>query len=555
MDLDGPWPTGPEAGMRSLEWPSGRINYLFELDQIVRFLDLWQLREPGHEFGGMIEAEGGPLGDVIQTDNTLEAIWVWSHYTELTGSTDYLDNIADAWVYCLNFPPWQEEGGDGYYRVHNAAWALTAESAYRSATGDTDFLGYATTCANYIVNTELFLNQFQKLNAFVQGWAAGNLYLYGEEMANSSWMNAAVLQGEELIEWVDYDPPVQLSAETWAMSSGTLVWGICNSVFRDDPLRGQQWVTDFGALVDTFQVWYNNPGDSYDWDNSWNVGYVNGHFAMGDVSGDPLYTGFGEKLTRQLLSYDTDDDGGIQGTTQDPVTEDMTWVTSYLAKFGVARLLGQPPQVDAGILDFLSPADDDTLLFPMGFAIPVRVLATNFGLQALPEVQVHLTGAAMGDSTISLDFVEKEEVVLNPGWLPPSPGDFEFIAYSTVAGDEDAANDTLRIVVHVLDAAGAPDDRDPILALDTGRVWPNPSSGDMRVSLILPDGVGADVRVYSVNGRRVAGWSLPAGEKRRVVRRWDGRDMEGHEVPAGVYFLRARMDQSEKSLPIVRLAP
>lgn len=549
----GPPTTGPEIGGGAVEWPEGRINYLFELDQIAAFLAVWQYLEPGPNFGGMIEAEAGPLGNVIQTDNTLEAIWVWSRYTELTGSVDYLDNIADAWTYCLNFPPWLEEGGDGYYRVHNAAWGLTAESAYRSATGDDGFLSFAATCADYIVGIDLFLNQFQKLNAFVQGWACGNLYLYGEEMANDTWKDAALLQGEELVEWVDYDPPVQLASETWAMSSGTLVWGICSSVFRDDPLRGAQWVADYGALVDTFQVWYDNPGDNFDWDNAWNVAYVNAHFAMGDVSGDPAYTSFGEKLTRQLLSYDTDDDGGIPSTTQDPVTEDMSWVTSYLAKFGVARLLGEPPLVDAGLLEFLSPTDGDTLIWPPDAPVSIQVLATNFGLEDLPDVDVVLTGGASGETAISLDFVEKEIVGLNPFWIPPGPGDYELVAYTSVPGDEDPSNDSLSIVIHVLDAAAAPEVADAKTASGLERVWPNPSSGVAWISLSIPEGERATVDVVTVGGRRVSGWTIPPGAAGRIVRPWDGRDGAGRSLPSGVYYVRARVGGIESSLPVIRL--
>ena len=552
-DLDAPSSTGPATGGGEVEWPAGRINYLFELDQIAAFLDVWQYLGADSDFGGMIEAEGGPLGDVIQTDNTLEAIWVWSRYTELTGSVEYLDNIADAWVYVGVHPPWLEEGGNGYYRVHNAAWGLTAESAYRSATGDDGFLAFAETCADYIVSVNLFLNQFQKLNAFVQGWAAGNLYLYGEEMSDAGWMTAALAQGEELIDWVEFDPPVQLALETWAMSSGTLVWGICNSVFRDDPARGGLWIDDYGALVDTFQVWYDNAGDSFDWDNSWNVGYVNGQFAMGDVSGDAAYTRNGENLTRLLLSYDTDDDGGIQGTTQDPVTEDMTWVTTYLAKFGVARILGQPPQTDAGLLQFTSPADGDIIVLPAaGAPVPIRVLATNFGLQDIPSVDVHLAGDASGLVTIALDFVEKEEVELDAGWTPPGPGDYELIAYTTLAGDEDALNDTLRIMVKALDAASAGGEGPSVLS--AGSVRPNPSSGVSWIALDLPEGTPAEIGIFTPDGRRVTAWSLPAGERRRVERAWRGATPDGERLPAGIYFLRARIGGGlERHLKIVRL--
>ncbi|MBD3336959.1 MAG: hypothetical protein GF355_15710, partial [Candidatus Eisenbacteria bacterium] len=519
---DEPLPTGPDGDRGRVVWPEGRINSLFELDQIVAFLDLWQERDPGPDFGGMIEAEAGPLGDVIQTDNTLEAIQVWSHYTELTGSTEYLDNIADAWVYCQNWPAWLEEGGDGYYRVHNCAWGLAAESAYRSATGDDSYLDYAATCADYIVATPLYLSQYARINAFTEGWAAGNLYLYAEEMGSATWRDAAVAYGQDLLDWVAYDPPAQLSAEYWAMSSGTLVWGACNSILRDDPAAGEQWVEQYGALVDTFQTWYQV--DYYSWDNAWNVAYVNAHFAMGDISGDPVHTGIGEKLTRKLLSYDTDDDGGIPATTQDPVTEDMSWVTSYLAMFGVARMLGTPPQVDAGILGFPGFSLEDTLLYPVDGPIPVQAVATNFGLQPLSGVEVHLTGAASGSATIDLDFVERETVELHPGWTPPAPGVYQLTAYTIIAGDEESGNDSLTVTLHVLDAASAPP---APVAARLGRAVPNPARGRVELRLHQPQGQALQAEVIDVSGRRLAMWRFPAGgeERRRIV--WRGRDRSG----------------------------
>ncbi len=386
---NGPPTAGPAAGV--VVWPTGRVDLMHEVDETAAFLDVWQNKVAGPDFGGEIEAESGPLGGVIQTDNTLEAIWVWSHYMIITGRQTYLPDIANAWIYCQNYPPWLEEGGDGYYRVHNCAWALAAESEYRAATADTTFKWFARTSANYIVKTPLTIGQTQKLNAFVEGWAAGNLYLYGQEMSNPGWMTSAVNYGNALLNWVAYNPPVQLELEYWAMSSGTLVWGLCNSVFRDNPSEGKTWVQNYGALVDTFQVWYKVPGDQYNWDNAWNVGYANGHFGMYDVSGDPTYRRHGENLTRQLLSYDTDDDGGIMATTQDPPTEDMSWVSSYLAKFGLCRMLGTPAQRDAGILAFQSPTDGDTLVLGSG-PFPVEVLAANFGVQPLTGVSVYLQG-------------------------------------------------------------------------------------------------------------------------------------------------------------------
>ena len=556
---------GPRGGGPVL-WPDGRINYLFEMDQIAAFLDAWQEKNIGSpDFGGMIEAEAGPLGGVIQTDNTLEAIWFWSRYTEVTGRTTYAQNIADAWTYCENFPAWLEEGPiNGYYRAHNCAWALTAESAYRSATADTSFKAYATFAADWMAARPLFLNINQKLNALVQGWTSGNLYLYGEEMGRADWMSTAVDFGNAV--WDDYisiDPPNLLATETWAMSSGTMVWGLCNSVFRDDPAAGALWIDQYGAFVDTFQVWYDNGGDSYDWDNSWNVAYANAHFAMSEVSGDPRWAGYGVKLTRQLLSYDTDDDGGIPATTQDPVTEDMSWVSSYLGKFGVARLAADPPSVDAGVLTFVSPTDGESFL--VGESIPIQVEVSNFGLQDLTGVEVTLDGPVTGGTTIDLPFVAKEVLELHPGWVPDTEGTYEFTCTVTVSGDEDGANDALTISVTVGDPASAPEDpanpdgSDPsdgsrtLAGLFFRSPAPNPTDGTTSWALGLAEGEAVEVTIVGADGRELRSWALGAGPARVEDAEWDGRDANGRDVPAGVYFVRARSDRRESRVQLVRL--
>lgn len=548
----GPTVTGP-AGAARVVWPTHRVNWLLELDRTVDFLDVWQNRTAGSNFGGMIEAEGGPLGGVIQTDNTLEAIWVWSHYRLLTGDTSYDDNIHDAWVYCQNYPAWLEEGGNGYYRVHNCAWALTAESEYRAATSDTSFKAYARTSAEYIRNTPLFLNQAQRLNAMVQGWAAGNLYLYAEEMQNETWRQKALDYGETMINWIAASPATNLSFETWAMSAGTIVWGICNSTFRADPPRGALWIENNGALVDTFQVWYNVPNDSYDWDNSWNVAYLNAQFAMGDVSGDPHYTAMGEKLTRQLNSYDTDDDGGIQATTQDPVTIDMSWVSCYLAKFGYARMVGTPPQTDAGILSFTTLGEGDVLYLGQP-AVPIRVSVTNHGLLPLTGVQVHLSGAATGDAVVDLPFAGLQEVELNPGWTPVTPGTHELLAWTDIAGDENAINDTLSVRVTVIDPAAVESDASPRpLAPRIASISPNPGRDGATIAFSAPSWQPGTVELFTLDGRLVRRWSVDAGPARSLQYRWDGRDDRGMSAPAGVYFVRVDCGGRSDARRLVRL--
>lgn len=543
--------TGPRGG--PVEWPTARINYMFELDQLAAFMDTWQEDTPGANFGGMIEAEAGPLGGVIQTDNTLEAIWVWSKYTEITGRTTYLQNIADAWIYCQNFPPWLEEGPvAGYYRAHNCAWALTAEIAYRQATGDTSFLTYAQTSADWIVAHPLNITQSQRLNAFVQGWTSGNLYLYGEERGNAGWMNSALTLAQAVKGFIDFNPTANLALENWAMSSGTMVWGICNSLYRANPIAGALWISGHGGLVDTFQSWYDVPADSFDWDNSWNVAYLNAHFAMYDVTGDPQWFTNGENLTRQLLSYDdADDDGGIQGTTQDPNTEDMSWVSCYLTKFGVVRMLGDASEIDAGTLAFESLTDGQELVLPLGAPIPITVQVSNFGLEDLTGVVVNLDGPVTGQVTLDMAFADKTTVELHPGWTPVATGDYVFTATTEIAGDGDSANDALTITVHVTSPAAVADGS--LAAHDLGLTPPSPSpfGSSTRLGFQLPADVAASIAVVSPDGRSIREWSFEPGLARSISVLWDGRDRLSRPAAAGVYYVRVRAGGRTDVAPVV----
>jgi len=548
------WESGGPAGLREPPPPLGPFNYVREFDQMVAFLAAWQLLDPdSSDHGGMIEAEAGYLGGVIQTDNTLEAIWCWSRYEEFSGRATYRPNIAAAWDYCTRYPAWQEEGATGadYYRVHNCAWGLTAALRYEAVTGDASYAAYADTCANYIVAHPLNVWDGtvwdQRLDAFCKGWAAGNLYLYGEAVGDPGLMAAAVSQGADVKGWIDGAPVVNMAAEYWAMSSGTAVWGVCNSVFRDDPAAGQGWLAANAPLMDTWQNFYSVPG--YDWDVAWNVAYLNAHFAVWDVTGDVAYFDNGVFLTDALLSYDTDDDGGIISSTADPVTEDMSWVSCYLIKFGVDRLLGAPADRDAGALRFAGM--DDGQQFPAGRPLTIQAVATNYGLADLGAVEVRLSGNA-GAMTLYADlpFAAMDTVTFHGEWMPPGEGLYTFTAATFLAGDEDPANDAVTVTVAVGEGTAAPVGGAAEFA---ARLTKNPfrESTGLRFALADPGRVRLDI--LDVRGRRVralGGAGLPAGEH---VLAWDGRDAAGRPVPAGLYLYRLVTAGGTRTGKVLRL--
>jgi hypothetical protein len=83
---------------------------------------------------------------------------------------------------------------------------------------------------------------------------------------------------------------------------------------------------------------------------------------------------------------------------------------------------------------------------------------------------------------------------------------------------------------------------------------PNPFTSHTEIAYVLPHAGHLELGIYDVTGRLVAplsGGLQPAG---RHVRRWDGRDALGAELPAGVYFayLKAAGQRAAKKIVIIR---
>ncbi|MCA9757103.1 MAG: hypothetical protein KDA27_14965 [Candidatus Eisenbacteria bacterium] len=90
-------------------------------------------------------------------------------------------------------------------------------------------------------------------------------------------------------------------------------------------------------------------------------------------------------------------------------------------------------------------------------------------------------------------------------------------------------------------------------ALTRMTAGPSPASGDVRIRYYTPKAVHAELGIYDASGRNVR--SLPGARWtegwQEVV--WDGRDMSGRRVPAGVYWVRLRMPTEERTLRVVRV--
>lgn len=441
-------PYHAEAGTVSRDWPAplGPFSYLREFDKIIRFQAFWQQDNPSlPHYGGMIEAEGGPLGDVIQTDNTLEAIWCWSRWRQLTGSDEMDAHLDAAWIYCQNYPAWAEEGGvgDNYYRNHNSAWALAACDMYEEATGDTTYRAYGRTCATYIAEHPMFLGSSSTVNAFVTGWCAGSLYEYALRHEREDLRVTALAEAERLFEWIMVDPETRLALDDWAMSSGTMVWGIATTLFRERPLLAQAWHFRHAFDVPEWSHWRNIPG--YDWDSSWNVAYANGLFTLAEVLGDPVMRERAVRITDGLLSWDVDDDGGIMADTHDPPDEDMSWVSCYLARFCVDRMLPSTlPGADADLLRLDGLLDEEDLLQEPGLPTQAGLIVVGNGSSSdhTWQVTLELNGNVLESWSGNLAFAGLDTLDFAfPSDLPV--GRHEVLAY--LNQDDNSRNDTLRL--------------------------------------------------------------------------------------------------------------
>ncbi len=301
-------------------------------------------------YGGM--REGEHLLGIIQTDNTSESIWIWSHYFALTGSDIYHDNIDAAWHYCMNYPAYNEEGESdlitGYYRVYNCAWALRAEMEYQQVYGDTQYSGYADSCASYLCHNPLMLHFptgfYRKVNGLVMGWAVGNLYEYGEFVDNATYRAKAIDMADSLKAWVEQNPN-KLHWDQWAMNGGSVMWGLVHSYFKEYPAELETWVETYAPYLDT-EI------DSSDYQNAWRAWAALGQSTASEVLGSSLYAAYFKHLADTLVANDGDSDGGIPVKDADPDNYDQSWVTNYLGLMCMDRLL-----VTAGIGDVASEQD------------------------------------------------------------------------------------------------------------------------------------------------------------------------------------------------------
>jgi hypothetical protein len=427
-----PMVDGPVRGPR-------RYNYLERIHLTCEFLRQYQVSDSlSPDFGGIIESEHQP--GIIESDNTHEAVWVWSRWYELTGLDTYRENVRRAWVYLYRHPAWREHGGQPsslWYAVWNAGLGFFAEAEYRRAFGDSTHAVYADTCRTFFLNNPLALYA-SALDYFVTGQSSGMAYDYAVLHDDNVLRDSALARGLRVKQWVEADAQVRLAVGNWAMCGGTAFWGIAHTFCKADTAAGRQWLQTY---TDSLPGFY----PSGTWNCSHNIWLANAYRSSAELVDAERPWLMHQYLVDTLLAKDTDRDGGIPATWTDPNTQDQTWVSTYLDFMGTDVFVTPTWTDDVSVLDFCSPPPGGFVVQgdSLAFAVPVA----NVGLR---ERTFTLTWRLPGyeDSRVVTDFpflgIDTFDLVR---WFASTPGILHAEAFCTP--DSDPANDTARVDIKV----------------------------------------------------------------------------------------------------------
>ncbi|MGB8227294.1 MAG: hypothetical protein WCE45_10595, partial [Sedimentisphaerales bacterium] len=312
--------------------PASAYDYRAKFLQEAQWLTTQQAAS-----GGIVEGED--YTSVVETDNTQEAIWIWSRYAELTGDyTTYQTRINNAWTYCLANPAWLEGGSLTtplpYYSTYNIGWGLLAEMKYRHVylgkAGYVDHSSYATSCANALVNYTP--STTATTDVLCTGIACGALYQYGVDISSTTYKNRAVVLGNNVKTWLEGSPAARFKAESWAISAGVTVWGVLNSYYQDP-----NYSSGAAAWAETANTYMppnagqDNATNNYEYGmDGW---YAWGHYAVSQYRGADSFTKYNNVIDK-ILDSDNDHDGGNRQGLTYADTSDYAWATN-IPHFGV----------------------------------------------------------------------------------------------------------------------------------------------------------------------------------------------------------------------------
>jgi hypothetical protein len=425
-------------GWHALDDPA----YFAHYQMLCDFLVSMQFTAAGPNHGGMIEGESEPDYSIIETDNTQEAIRIWSQYAIWTGdTTTYGAHIHMAQGYCQRYPAWRETDTP-YYAIHNCGWGFEAERIYRAAYADTSWTWYADSCAWWVIAHPLPIDpnstDLGQLDPLAEGLGIGGFYPHAVYRQRSDWQTFCINEARLLRRWFESNPARLNQNEVWALCGGTALWGICESLFTLYPDSGQIWLAQYGSQLD---VWQANGS----WNNASNTWYCNAQHVCFEITQDSTYWENAVFITDSLIALDTDGDGGIPPAWNYPDTNDHSWVSAYMGWMGMERIINSTPAHDVGVEAFASPLP--SLPHLAGDPMTVAVRLANRG-RTEESGTLTVTGANYSASTpFSLSVGTDSAYTLATSWVVPDDDNIAQSSYlaAQIESDEDEvpANDTL----------------------------------------------------------------------------------------------------------------
>ncbi len=208
--------------------------------------------------------------------------------------------------------------------------------------------------------------------------------------------------------------------------------------------------------------------------------------------------------------------------------------------------------VDGQVIDDASGGNGDGLAQPSEVFDLILTIA-NGGTGSASTVTGTLTTSdpdvTIEDGTASFGSIPSSGTATNTASpfvvrVRPAPADgiVEFDLHLSTG----SRYDTYDVVTITLDLTGTGVDEPTIpVAFALRQNYPNPFRGGTTLAFDLPHPSKTTLEVYNVAGRRVATLverELPAG---RHAVAWDGKDADGHDVSAGIYFYRVQSGANE----------
>jgi MYXO-CTERM domain-containing protein len=367
------------------------MQYLGSCDAGAEGADAGAQGDGACEYGGIIEVQSGPGHAIIESDNTQEAVWIWSWDKQLNGETQYAPQITNAFQFLSVFPgwlKWEETGDPGpdYYSIYNCGWGVRAVVEYEAAWGDMSHHAYGTMCAEHIATYAKTIAQTGTLiNVATASWAASGLWIWGTAENDASMQAQAVAIGTVAKAWIDAQPS-RVSSQTWAVTGAAVYDGVIHSYMEANPSELSAWVQatapKLGGWIDESQP--VSPEDWTDWRNAHNAWNMLAQFDTGTVLGEGAtgpHNATAVSIYGKIVAQDTQDNGGIPGSQQlDNSMEDETWITAYFAYFGMRPLLADM-ELDAGAPDSGAAPDgsagDATPLIPGDASTPTHASSSS----------------------------------------------------------------------------------------------------------------------------------------------------------------------------------